>query len=826
MPKLDDEIKRLLKIVVDHFDSEDRIVRERQLRHYRRLKLYWNNFSQIYWSESARDYRIYGADDLAYDGNDQEYYDRPVNVFRAFLETIIAALSIQIPGIVCVPDDAENPDDLSTAKAGDKIGELLYKHNDIMFLWLHALYIHCTEGMVACYVYEKEDKTYGTYEEKKYKNEEIESYVCPHCGERLKDEVFQQQLQQQQLPLDQLGQIPGQQPNQQDQIVPPGPPDFEVSEEIRDGFAPDDDNIDINSELDEQGPLCTACLQSLDPELQKTKLTIPRFVGMNTKPKSRICFDIKGGLYVKVANYANQQKDTPYLIYSYETHYANALHTYPRLRDDLPQGGWAKSGVNDPYEQYARLNPQYRNAFPEEQVTVKNTWLRPASFEILNEEDCEKLTKLYPDGAKVVMVNDICADAENESLDDCWTLTRNPIHDFLNHDPMGELLTNLQDITNDLISLTLQTIEHGITQTWADPAVVNFEAQTQLEAAPGYITPTKLQGGSKNISESFFSTKSAALSPEIFQFYQIVQQLGQFVSAAMPSIFGGSQDSGSSRTASEYQMSRTASLQRLQTTWRMFSVWWKTIFGKAIPAYMKLIKRQGDERIVERKDSGSFVNTIIRRAEVSGKIGSVEIEHGDTIPVSDEQKADVVMKLMELNNMEIMNALTSPENLPFIRKVVKMPEFRLPGEDDRTKQHEEIQLLINSEPIIIPPDPIQIVMAQQQGQPPVPTELPSVEVDLLVDDHQIEASICRSWLISEAGRLAKTDNPNGYKNVLLHMKAHMDILAQQQQAQMMAQAAQASGQPPANGNNGQRTPAKPKQEERVKEGSDARSPIQ
>jgi hypothetical protein len=98
------------------------------------------------------------------------------------------------------------------------------------------------------------------------------------------------------------------------------------------------------------------------------------------------------------------------------------------------------------------------------------------------------------------------------------------------------MLTNIQDIVNDLISLTLQTIEHGITQTWADPAVVNFEAQEQMEAAPGYITPTKLQGGARNISEAFFSTKSASLSAEVFQFYQIIWQLGQFTSAAMPSI--------------------------------------------------------------------------------------------------------------------------------------------------------------------------------------------------------------------------------------------------------------------------------------------------
>ena len=48
-----DEISSLLKTVCNHFDKEDRMTRERQIRHWRRLKLYWANFSQIYWSEVA-----------------------------------------------------------------------------------------------------------------------------------------------------------------------------------------------------------------------------------------------------------------------------------------------------------------------------------------------------------------------------------------------------------------------------------------------------------------------------------------------------------------------------------------------------------------------------------------------------------------------------------------------------------------------------------------------------------------------------------------------------------------------------------------------------
>ena len=732
-----DEISSLLKSVADHFDKEDRMTRERQIRYWRRLKLYWANFSQIYWSEKAHDYRVYNRDTNSTD-TDQDYYDKPVNIFKAFLETIIAALSIQIPAISCVPDDADNPLDVSTAKAGDKIAELIYKHNDVMFLWLHALYIYCTEGLIACYNYTDKDKEYGTYKKPKYQDKEVDTYVCPQCGARIPDEMFD-----------------------------PGDKDVEEDEE--------------------NPPLCIECEAKLDPQQQKVKLKIPRLIGTTDEPKSRICLKIVGGLYVKVANYAKCQGDTPYLSYSYETHYANALEEFPDLRDEIPQGGWTNTGVNDPYEQYGRLNTQYRGEFPDENVTIKHWWLRPASFNVLKDDDHDRLKKKFPDGAKFTMVNDVPAKYCNECLDDHWTLTQNPMSDFLNHDPLGDLLTNIQDIVNDLISLTLQTIEHGISQTFADPAVVNFAAQRQLEAMPGTITPTKPVPSSRNIKDAFYTSQLASLSPEVMNFYKIIQELGQFVSGALPSIFGGNQAAGSSRTASEYAMSKGMALQRLQTPWRMMNIWWKKIFGKSIPMFMKSMV--DDERIVEKNEQGNFINVYIRKAEIGGRIGSIELESDDKLPVSDEQKADMIMQLFQVNNQALTAAMLDPDNLPSIAKVVKIPEFKIPGEDDREKQNEEIVELVNGAPV--PPSPEEMQQFQQasiQGQQvPPPQEKSSVEIDVDIDNHAVEASVCKSWLIGPAGRLAKQENPNGYKNVLLHMKAHNAEVQKAQQAQQMHQ---------------------------------------
>lgn len=783
----EDDIARLLAIVADEFDREDQPTREMQVRYWKRLKYYWNNFSQIYWSDDVNDYRIFGRNDFNGQGtNDQAYYDKPVNVFKAFLETIIAALSIQVPAVSCIPDDADNPLDISTAKAGNIVSKQIYKHNNVILLWLQALYVYCTEGLIACYIYEDSSEEYGVIKEKKYKDEEVETYVCPNCKRELDEGILvEAKLYEQRMD---------------------------------DKFDPGDEDINYENMNDESiQPVCPDCATAIDSNLQKSKLVIPRFDGYTTKPKSRVCMEVYGGLYVKVANYAKKQCDTPYLGFSYETHYANALETYKDLRNKLPEGGWSNQGLNNPSEQYARLNIQYRGTYPENTVTVKNYWLRPASFNILHEDDCNKLKKKYPDGAKIVLVNDIVAHHCAEKLDDHWTLTQNPLSDYLSHEPLGEVLTNIQDIVNDLISLTLQTIEHGVAQTWADPAVVNFDQYKQLEVIPGAVTPTKTVGASKSIKDAFHSTTTASLSPEVFSFYRIIQELGQFVSGALPSLFGGTA-AGTSNTASEYAMSKQMALQRLQTPWKMLTVWWKVIYGKAIPMYFKIMV--DDERIVEKDEQGNFVNVFIRKAETQGKIGSVELEASEQLPISDDQQKEIIMQLIGLNNAEVFNALVAPENLPFVRKVVRIPEFKLPGEDDRQKQLDEIIELLNTVPIPVPQDERLILEARLAGQDiPPAIELPSVEIDPVIDNHQVEWDIVRSWAISEAGRLAKKENPEGYKNVLLHGMMHKEEL--DKRAAMMEMQANM-----VNENNGQ-TPKGQKQKGpgKIKDSKDVIQPV-
>lgn len=736
---IDVETQNLLKQVFNHFDQEDRAARERQIRIMRKLKFYWEGFQRIWFSEVAHDWRTWDLQNINNaDQLDDSYYDKPVNIFRAYLESIIAALSIQIPGIKCFPDDANEPLDLQTAAAGDKIAKLIMKHNNVAFLWLHALFILYTEGLVGCYNYTKEDESYGTYKENEYKDEEVEqeAQICPVCKTRLAD--------------------------------------VSLSNMERDEFAPDDSDIESHDLLKE-GSLCPICLVTVEPEIIKEKIIVTRLVGVTEKPKSRQCMEVYGGLYLKTPVYAMRQSEMPYLIFSYETHYANALARYEHLRGEikLKSGGVvSSSGAYDSYEKWGRLSTQYRGEFPLNVVTMRSGWFRPSAFNVLNDEDkVKELKKKFPDGVKLVLCNDLFAAACNENLDDCWTLTHNPLSDYLQHDPQGRVLVPLQDITNDLMSLVLQTIEHGIPQTFADPEVLNFQQYKETEVAPGSIFPAKPKSG-KSIGEAFYEIKTATLSAEIQPFGQKVQEFAQLVVGALPSLFGGMAASSGSKTASEYSMSRAQALQRLQNTWKMMGMWWKEIFGKVIPAYIK--DMVDDEHMVELTKNNSFINVFIRKAELQGKLGSIELESSEELPVSWTQQRDVILQLINSGNPELLALFQSPENLNLLKEAIGLDDFVLPGEDDRQKQLEEITQLLNSSPL---PD----------GQP-------SVMIDPDIDNHQIEAEICRNWLVSDAGRLAKVENPQGYLNVLLHLRQHNQIMQMMAMKQAMQQATSSNGE--------------------------------
>ena len=678
-----EEVVDALKHLCECAHKEDQYTREVQLQRCRKLKFYWDGFQRIFFSEVAHDWRIPDKNTGA------QYYDKPINVYRAYLESIIAALSITVPPIRCVPEDANNATDLITARASEYVAKQLYRENNIEILWIRGLFILATEGFIAVRNYPKEDAKYGTYPEKQYETitEEIEVKSCAHCSH----------------PLDE------------------------------DDFCPN--CIDFTESINQIQPV----------EVEQLKEVL-------TKNKSRQCLEAYGLLNVKIPFHTKKQEDVSYLIFSQEVH-----HSLLSAKYKMNISASAADSDNY-YERWARAPINYGVEEAEAIVTERQFWFRPSYYWVLDDDKRKILEKEYPNGVKVSMADDHFCKAESASLDDDWTLSENPLSDYIHHEPLGAALVNVQDIVNDMVALVIQTIEHGIPQTFADPSVLNFELYSKTEATPGTIFPAVPKTG-KSLGEAFHEVKTATLSRETEILINRILELGQLVSGALPSLFGGQQPQGGSGTAAEYAMSRAQAQQRLQTSWKMFKVLWERVFGKVIPAQINAMKY--DDQYVDKDSMGNYVNIYIKQTELIGKIGHVYLESADNMPITLAQKKDALMELLQIQHPAIMQALTSPENVPLLKQIIGIPEFTLPGQDSIEKQYEEIQLMLQSAPMPTP-----------DGQ-----EISSVEVDPDVDDHVMEAETCKRWLVSPTGRAAKRDNLEGYRNVLIHAKWHMSMIA-------------------------------------------------
>lgn len=496
----------------------------------------------------------------------------------------------------------------------------------------------------------------------------------------------------------------------------------------------------------ENGFVCPNCGDINEPSTS----IIEQVVGWTESPKGRTLIDLYGPINVSVPHWCKKQDDIPILRLVEDWHITRAKQEFSEFEDKID--AWQDPEVE---EQTAREAVESVDNTRLKLCTVNQYWIRPQNYTLISDPKIRaRVQEEYPDGVKLTRVNDIVVRLEAENLDDAWTLSNDPRSKTIHADPTGAALVPIQEVLNELFNLTLQTIEQAIPENYADPEVLDFEAYRKTERKPGQTFPAKPKPG-RTLSESFYSSRTATVSQEIEKFSAKVEQLGQLSVGAFPSIYGG-QLSGS-RTASEYDMSRKSALQRLSTAWLIFTQFWIKLVSRSV--VMFATNMQEDEKYSVQA-ANSYINVWIRKAHLDGRIGSVEPESSEQLPTTMDQKKETIMQLMQMGSPEINQVLMHPENRKLLKSIVGIEEFYIPGANDQDKQLEEIDMLLRSQPV--------------DEQPTVPADQ--------IDDHLMHIQVCKAFLISERGRIIRLTNPNGYKNVELHLQMHEQLASGQKQS--------------------------------------------
>jgi hypothetical protein len=368
-------------------------------------------------------------------------------------------------------------------------------------------------------------------------------------------------------------------------------------------------------------------------------------------------------------------------------------------------------------------------------------------------------------------------------MDDHWTFSKCPVSAKIYSEPGGLNMIDVQDTVNEVMNVETQTISYGIAETFADPEVLNFRDWGKNKSQPGMISPISAKPG-QPIGDSFFQLKPATLSQEVDPFNDRLKEVGQFISGAYPTIYGGTLEGGS-KTLGESRDSRAQALQRLSLTWKMLNIWWPETIEKSVRELAS--NMEFDDNLVET-NGDEFVNTWIKMAELGGNVGDVRSDSSEQIPITWAQKRDTILNFIQLGDDTIKAVLYDPNNAEIIADSVGFGELFIPGADDRNVQLEEIKQLASSGPLSQP-------MVDQFNQPmldpntgqPAMQPVPSIPIQPSIDRHDVHAAVCKAWLNGPIGRAIKQMNPPAYENVTLHLQAHLQEISNEQMQQMQAQ---------------------------------------
>jgi hypothetical protein len=523
-------------------------------------------------------------------------------------------------------------------------------------------------------------------------------------------------------------------------------------------------------------------------------VAVPLITGVRRVAKGQEVISVVGGLELNTPVWANEMHEYPYLQWSMEVHRAKLKASYPHAADKIQMGG--PQTADEVYARATRvaIAQGLPTTHPGDAlfnlITFSRTWIRPWSFYAIEDKSVrDALLALFPDGCYVAYAGDTYCESRNESMDDRWRVMHALPGDGQNRPSVGDSLVQIQERYNTLSNIQAETYEYGIPPIYADPQVLDFDALANQTAEPAAHYPARARPG-QPLSAGFFQPAPAQVPPDLVRHQQeLMGPVSQFLTGLFPAVFGGEMESV--KTASGYAMARDQALGRLGLVWRRLKTFYADVMLLSVDCFRK--NRPEDAEIPILGPGGEFESRWIRLADLKGNI-QAHPESDETFPRLKSQQRAVVQQLMASSDPMIQQALADPSNIGFVKGVLGLSELVVPGEDSRNKQLREIDVLLAGAPVytsVIPSEArnlssIADASEMQRQRDSSGTDrprndktkegsvlTPSVPIDLLFDNHVVELEECRRWANSDAGQIARMENPAGFANVRAHAEAHL-----------------------------------------------------
>jgi hypothetical protein len=807
LEELRPEVVNALRELVRQYRQEGVTARRHEIRRVRQARLFWQGLQYAWWNPNDMNWHLPFEQKFNDDRTLEEMprYQFVTNFYQGFGLSFVAVLSQDVPSVRFFPQSAQSLVDIAAAKAASDVAELVERNNHVEHLLTSIGYFLWTDGKLGAYVrYVADGQRFGFREQEIVAGVEIalgpDVWVCSGCGKETAVDGYQRTDSRDQVAGDDGETLPG------SLHSAAGAPNYGAQENA--GRSGRDDSYGdgriSGDEFDDEvlrgangAPLrmtnfknagrleavatglCAGCGAELgEKDLKRAeRVTVPRVVETRRVANGQEVISIAGGLELNTPVWANEMHEFPYLQWQTEVHRAKLKAAYPHAANKIETT--PSQGAEDVYARVSRISVEQGlpSIHPGDAlmnlITFDRTWLRPWAFYSVEDEDVRReLLALFPDGCYVAFAGDAYCEARNESMDDHWRVLHALPGDGQNRPSVGDSLVQVQERYNVLSNMQAETYEYGIPPIYADPQVLDFDALANQVAEPAAHFPARARPG-QPLAAGFFQPAPAQVPPDMIRHQQdLIGPVAQFLTGLFPAVFGGNMEDV--KTASGYALARDQALGRLGLVWRRLKQFYGEVMLLGVEAFRK--NRPEDVDVPLLGPDGMLDARMIRVADLKGNI-AVHPEADETFPRLKSQQRGVLQQLFGLKDPLIQEAMADPANIGYIKNVLGLTELVVPGEDSRNKQLREIQTLLGAAPIVVEvpaaADQKTAISDQEAGGDTHTVVLPSVAVDLLLDNHAVEFEECKRWANSEAGQSARMTNPAGFANVRAHAEAHL-----------------------------------------------------
>lgn len=733
--ELDIRVQASIRKLISENEMESDQTRRQYMRKWMEAEEFWKGNQHLFWDEKA--FRWYAPFEYATEvdaSRDTPFYTYVTNVYRSYGLSVIAAMSQKLPKTQFLPVSAQSETDIATAKAATDVVEWIEDKNDLMMMAIREAYLLWTQGKVFAYVRYVLDDEYGTTDQPIIENSTVEMfpdrYVCPSCSEETPP---------------QSGIMGGEQ-------------------------------------------TCQSCGTPLNDShyYPAEHGEVPVINGYNQVPNGMEKITLYGPMNVKVMPWAQELRESGYLILAEEVYKSAVMAAFPSKADKLDSAGsfsGSSSSIEDSNERTLRLRlseaTQQTVASSSKPlsniITYKRCWMRPWMY--MAEKDKQiraELYKRYPDGFMAAYGGDVYLTAYNDKLDAHWESADAMPGVGAYRDGIGADTISLQKRINDVMNIEAEHVDFAASPPiLTDARFLNMNALRNKRMRPGTYNPvtTNAGAGQRALQDMIYQPR-VGIDANIYAHGKDLIEMVQLTSGAFPAIFGGSMSNV--KTASGYAMARNQALGRLELFWRSIKSFHAKLMLKSVNIFRESRTEDVEYAIIGK--SKDFSSKYIHLANLQGRI-TAKAQVDEDFPTTWQEVRENITELMGIAPNWIQPLLMHPDNAPFVKRFLANSELTIPVETQREKSYREIDWLTEGQPI--------------EGVDPMsgmPKLYPSVMPEIDVDDHMVHIENDRQWAASDAGITTKQTNPMGYANVLAHIVAHKDMMKALAAEQMEDQA--------------------------------------